>query len=74
MNWLGDHETTWQPGLAIGRYSRVVVTSNDRMIAVDANGDPLLLDLDDAAITDHELVLAGTLNDVNYYGVRGGKN
>ena len=73
MNWLGDHETTWQPGLAIGKYSRVIVTSNDRMIAVDANGNPLLLNLDDAAITDHELVLAGTLNDVNYYGVRGEK-
>ena len=35
MNWLGDCEITWQPGLAIGKYSRVIVTSNDRMIAVD---------------------------------------
>tara|TARA_Y100000991_G_scaffold164062_1_gene126014 strand:- start:917 stop:1726 length:810 start_codon:yes stop_codon:yes gene_type:complete len=73
MNWLGDYETTWQPGLAIGKYSRVIVTSNDRMIAVDTNGDPLLLDLDHAVVADYDPVLAGTLNDVNYYGVRGEK-
>lgn len=71
MNWLGDHEAAWQPGLAIGKYSRMFVTSNDRMIAVDTNGDPLLLDLDDAVVADYEPVLAGTLDDVNYYGVRG---
>ncbi|MEC8307375.1 MAG: NAD(+) diphosphatase [Pseudomonadota bacterium] len=73
MNWLGDCETTWQPGLAIGKYSRVIVTSNDRTIAVDTNGNPLLLDLDDEVIADYDPVLAGTLNDVNYYGVRGEK-
>ena len=73
MNWLGDCETTWQPGLAIGKYSRVIVTSNDRNIAVDTNGNPLLLDLDDEVIADYDPVLAGTLNDVNYYGVRGKK-
>ncbi|HAN80978.1 MAG TPA: NAD(+) diphosphatase [Gammaproteobacteria bacterium] len=73
MNWLGDQETRWQPGLALGKLSRVIVTSDDRMIAVDTNGDPLLLDLDDAVFADYEPVLAGTLNDVNYYGVRGEK-
>ena len=73
MNWLGDCEITWQPGLAIGKYSRVIVTSNDRTIAVDTNGNPLLLDLYDEVIADYDPVLAGTLNDVNYYGVRGKK-
>ena len=36
--------------------------------------DPLLLDLDDAVVADYDPVLAGTLNNVNYYGVRGEKS
>ena len=70
MNWLGDHEVSWLPGLDAGDSSRVVVTSSERSVAVTEVGSPCLLELDDALILGLDPVLAGTLDGIAYYGVR----
>jgi len=70
VNWLGDHEVSWLPGLDTGYSSRVVVTSSERSVAVTEVGGPCLLELDDALIRGLDPVLAGTLDGITYYGVR----
>ena len=70
MNWLGDHNHGWSPGINEGLIHRVVVTTSDRTVAVGDDGTPLLLSVDDPLISAHELHVAGTLNGVTYYGVR----
>ena len=70
VNWLGDHEVSWLPGLDTGHSSRVVVTSSERSVAVKEVGGPCLLELDDALIRGLDPVLAGTLDGIIYYGVR----
>jgi len=70
VNWLGDHEVSWLPGLDAGDSSRVVVTSSERSVAITELGGPCLLDPDDALIRGLDPVLAGTLDGITYYGVR----
>ena len=41
MNWLGDHDQEWLPGIDEGESHRVLITTADRRIAVDENGAPL---------------------------------
>ena len=65
VNWLGDHEVSWLPGLDTGHSSRVVVTSSERSVAVKEVGGPCLLELDDALIRGLDPVLAGTLDGLN---------
>ena len=35
MNWLGDHDQEWLPGLDEGASHRVLITTADRRVAVD---------------------------------------
>ena len=70
MNWLGDHDQEWLPGLNEGANHRVLITTADRRVAVDENGAPLFVSLNSPLISDQEPYLAGTLNRLTYYGVR----
>ena len=70
MNWLGDHDQEWLPGIDQGASQRVLITTADRRVAVDENGAPLLVTLNNPLISKQERYLAGTLNGVAYYGVR----
>ena len=70
MNWLGDHDHGWSPGINEGLIHKVVVTTSDRTVAVCDDGTPLFLSVDDPLISSQELHLAGTLDGVTYYGVR----
>jgi NAD+ diphosphatase len=70
MNWLGDHNQNWLPGISGGSAQRVVLTTSERAVAVGDDGAPLFLSIDDPLISAEQLHLAGTLNGVTYYGVR----
>lgn len=70
MNWLGDHASSWLPGLDTGSTQKIILTSYDRRVAIDETGRPRLFDVQDPLLSGLTPVLAGTLGDVSYFGVR----
>lgn len=70
MNWLGDRNQEWLPGIGNGADHRVLLTTSDRLLAVGGDGMPLLVTVDDPLISPHQPHLVGTLDGVSYYGVR----
>ena len=70
MNWLGDRNQEWLPGIGNGADHRVLLTTSDRLLAVGGDGMPLLVTVDDPLISPHQPHLLGTLDGVSYYGVR----
>ena len=61
MNWLGDSNKEWLPGIGNAADHRVLLTTSDRLIAVGGDGMPLLVTIDDPLIAPHQPHLVGTL-------------
>lgn len=73
MNWLGDHNLPWFPGIDRGLNRLVLVVSKDRQIAVDQLDSPLFLESSDSRLHGAQQVLIGSLNDTTFFAVQVGE-
>ncbi len=70
MNWLGDHNFSWFPGIDRGLKRIVLVISKDRQVAVDQSDSPLFLEPNDSRLHNVQQVLIGSLNDTTFFAVQ----